>query len=294
MLTNNTPDKLAVTSFVYQMYSYFTKATPSAIAKDSFDIGVIQQLIPTSPVSLTGTPNHKKHDMYSRHSKSSLNEGTEVKVGEEAIVNAVSVAEKVELKPTDNMQPQSMPVEDNSNGGTVPTSSLLGSTYSSHLKPNVLADTSLQESSDCKMHPKSSTPSKPSTDPSLLEAACSCVVQSKSNTSSSLLFDGSTTPSTSFAIECGNSQMSSDLSASSLMEDAASSAPPTGVNAPGISIAKAGAPGDLPAGSSIETKSVVPPTDDEVSLYIYGTLPTSDPLDTLYKCFILDRLLSEK
>ena len=33
MVTTTIPDKLAVTSFVYQMYQYFTKATQSAIAR---------------------------------------------------------------------------------------------------------------------------------------------------------------------------------------------------------------------------------------------------------------------
>ena len=33
MLLNTVPDKLAVTSFVYQMYNYFTKATISAVSK---------------------------------------------------------------------------------------------------------------------------------------------------------------------------------------------------------------------------------------------------------------------
>lgn len=33
MLLNSVPDKLAVTSFVYQMYNYFTKATISAVSK---------------------------------------------------------------------------------------------------------------------------------------------------------------------------------------------------------------------------------------------------------------------
>ena len=35
MLLNTVPDKLAITSFVYQMYNYFTKATISAVSKKS-------------------------------------------------------------------------------------------------------------------------------------------------------------------------------------------------------------------------------------------------------------------
>lgn len=33
MVTTTVPDKLSVTSFVYQLYQYFTKARMSAIAK---------------------------------------------------------------------------------------------------------------------------------------------------------------------------------------------------------------------------------------------------------------------
>lgn len=33
MVTTTVPDKLAVTSFVYQLHQYFTKATQSAVAK---------------------------------------------------------------------------------------------------------------------------------------------------------------------------------------------------------------------------------------------------------------------
>lgn len=35
MVTATIPDKLAVTSFVYQMYQYFTKATQSAITRQN-------------------------------------------------------------------------------------------------------------------------------------------------------------------------------------------------------------------------------------------------------------------
>ena len=35
MVTATVPDKLAVTSFVYQMYQYFTKATQSAITRQN-------------------------------------------------------------------------------------------------------------------------------------------------------------------------------------------------------------------------------------------------------------------
>jgi hypothetical protein len=33
MVTTTIPDKLSVTSFVYQMYQYFTRACPSAISR---------------------------------------------------------------------------------------------------------------------------------------------------------------------------------------------------------------------------------------------------------------------
>ena len=39
MISSTIPDKLLVTSFLYNMHQYFTKAMPSAIAKDSSQSG---------------------------------------------------------------------------------------------------------------------------------------------------------------------------------------------------------------------------------------------------------------
>ena len=47
MVTTTIPDKLAVTSFVYQLYQYFTRATPSAVAKIDGSSG-------SAPVSPSG------------------------------------------------------------------------------------------------------------------------------------------------------------------------------------------------------------------------------------------------
>ena len=53
MLTSTIPDKLAVTSFVYQMYMYFTRATLSAIAKYESGQGNNESQNKPSPFDMT-------------------------------------------------------------------------------------------------------------------------------------------------------------------------------------------------------------------------------------------------
>ena len=87
MLLSDIPDKLAVTSFIYQMYNYFTKAERSAITRDEslagqaqkesesltctspFDLSQFEKfrLSPVSPDSTT--THHFAMEKYSRHSR---------------------------------------------------------------------------------------------------------------------------------------------------------------------------------------------------------------------------------
>ena len=364
MLTNTVPDKLAITSFVYQMNSYFTKATLSAIARDgnalqsgspnlsSFDLASFQQFtynnIPTSPTSLAGAQNHEKHNLYSRHSKSSLNEGsaiTEVPQSEPSI-EAGGIAGNSDVKQTEGTQSQTKTLDD---GGNVQmnSKSITSNGVAVYSKP-----TSFKNSPDTAMHAKSSTPlpllegnTNPRTEalslesgaggdsmpnPSLsshVDSADRNVVYSKSITSSSLegtnsgrthskpstssssllgssngsamhlkpsasspsLLEGNnegqlhSEPTTSSILECKNTQVNSKLStSSSLVEDGSKSGQiqpspcadtATDISEPGTCIANADKlEQSPPTGGSIETKPVVPPTNDEVSYFSGGVV----------------------
>lgn len=81
MLTSTVPDKLAVTSFVYQIYMYFTRATVSAIVKNESGHGIKSQNTPSpfdmtsfdqftfdklSPVASPGVQGGRSVNVYSR------------------------------------------------------------------------------------------------------------------------------------------------------------------------------------------------------------------------------------
>ena len=80
MLTSTVPDKLAITSFIFQMYNYFTKAMLSAITKDTsnsqknnagspFDLSAFEQFtfdkLPS--VSSQSSTSHGLQKYYSKH-----------------------------------------------------------------------------------------------------------------------------------------------------------------------------------------------------------------------------------
>ena len=101
MLLSDIPDKLAVTSFIYQMYNYFTKAERSAITRDEslagqaqkesesltctspFDLSQFEKFR-LSPVSPDSTTTHQfAMEKYSRHSRE---ETVPIKTGSEDTV----------------------------------------------------------------------------------------------------------------------------------------------------------------------------------------------------------------
>lgn len=91
MLTSTVPDKLSVTSFVYQMHQYFTRATISAISRNKqnlsgqpspvgdsnkaspFDLSAFDRFTfdKLSPVATPQGQGDRTFNIYSRHSRSS-------------------------------------------------------------------------------------------------------------------------------------------------------------------------------------------------------------------------------
>lgn len=303
------------------MYSYFTKATPSAIARDAtFDL--CQELtnninIPTSPVAFPGSPNHEKHKMYSRHSKSSLNETAN---GEP--VTAVIIAENGEVQPqlkatedSSNSQINSKPntATKNSNNGEglhekPNTSTSEGTHGSGYVK--LIVDTSLQDINDGS---KSITPrledsgsSKPVINASCLEDGREATMRLKPNTSSPSLLGHSNSVllrtnismpslvggSTDATLHSNTLPLESEhpeMNSTSLLEGGSGTSSLMG-GASLISKVQSSSPADQgtdviasskdtttmvtladhqrrspPVGNGIETKSVVPPSNDEVS-----------------------------
>ena len=152
MLLSDVPDKLSISSFVYQMYNYFTRDVRSAVIKphppqqscsspvspSSFDISRFEEILNITSIS----PTNKSltvNNPYSRHSSLSRD------------VTAVVSSSDIEATP-----PEPLIVTDSPPGGVAPSNQSTQPFQSTPLAkphPLVSADEELSTLDESKPHP---------------------------------------------------------------------------------------------------------------------------------------------